>query len=148
MKSTIVLLSIVSTLALAGCASGPKYTEIKGSIPAIAADQGRIYFYRPASMVGAAVQPDIFLNGERVGSSVPGGFFFVDHVAGDCRVSTSTEVEKQATFTLDKGQFRYVKTTVNFGLMVGRVQPELIDPATAEQEIADTSYTGTAPLKK
>lgn len=148
MKKVLIVLGMAGTLLLSGCASGPKFGEVKASIPPAASDQGRIYFYRSGSLVGSAVQPDIMLNGEKVGTSVPGGFFFVDRAPGDYRVSTSTEVEKQATFTLEKGQFRYIKTTVHFGVMVGRVQPELIDPVTAEQEIVETSYVGTTALKK
>lgn len=148
MKSFSVGLLLIGMSILGGCASGPKFTEVKAAIPAVAPDQGRVYFYRSNSVFGAAIQPDIFLNGDKVGTSVPGGFFFVDRLPGDFQVSTTTEVEKQATFTLEKGQQRYIKTTISLGVLAGRVQPELIDPATAEQELIESSYTGTLQLKK
>lgn len=148
MKTFAIGLLLMGVSVLSGCASGPKFTEVKSSIPVVAADQGRVYFYRSNSLVGSAIQPDIFLNGDKVGSSVPGGFFFVDRVPGDYQVSTTTEVEKQVTFTLEKGQQRYIKTTISFGVIAGRVQPELVDPATAEQEIVESSYIGTVQLKK
>lgn len=131
---------------LAACASGPKMAEIQSSIPSLKANEGRIYFYRSSSMMGAGLQPNIVLNGEVVGESKPGGFFFVDQAPGDKQVSTSTEVEKRLTFTLNPGETRYVKTSVGFGLLVGRVIPELVDKSQAEGEIKDTSYTGK-PLK-
>lgn len=86
----VVLLSIL----VSACASGPKMAEMKSTIPALKADQGRIYFYRSSSIVGAAIQPSIMLNGVVVGDSEPGGFFFIDHAPGPKEVSVATEVEK------------------------------------------------------
>jgi len=131
---------------LAACATGPKLAEMRSSIPPLKSGEGRIYFYRAGSMVGAAIQPSISLNGKVVGDSKPGGFFFVDRAPGSMEVITSTEVEKKLTFVLDAGQTRYVKTTTSFGVLAGRVQPELVDNATGEKELAETSYIGQ-PLK-
>jgi len=141
------LVAFTSFLLLTGCATGPKHSEVASSIPALKADQGRVYFYRTAIM-GAAVQPDVRLNGTVVGSAVPGGFFFVDQAPGACEVSTSTEVEKKLTFTLAAGDTRYVRLNMNFGLLVGRVVPELAPAAEATKEIADLSYAGATALKK
>jgi len=66
---------LTGALLLTACASGPKFADVKSSIPPLAEDKARIYFYRPGSMGGAAVQPSILLNGEKVGNSKPGGFF-------------------------------------------------------------------------
>lgn len=138
---SVILLAVL----LSACAaSGPKFTEVKSTIPALKKDQGRVYFYRDASMFGAAIQPNIQLNGTVVGESVPGSFFFVDRAPGAMKVATSTEVEKALTFTLEAGQTRYVKTSVSFGLVAGRVQPELVDSATAQKEMEALSYTGAA----
>lgn len=134
----VVLLSIL----VSACASGPKMAEMKSTIPALKADQGRIYFYRSSSIVGAAIQPSIMLNGVVVGDSEPGGFFFIDHAPGPKEVSVATEVEKKLTFTLERGQTRYVRTSIGFGLVAGRVYPELVDKATGEKELEETSYTG------
>jgi len=129
--------------SLAACASGPKYSEVKSAIPTIPADQGRIYVFRSNSMVGAAIQPDVMLNGEKIGESKPGGFFYVDRPAGNYEIATSTEVEKKVTFVLEKGDAKYVKTSIGLGLFVGRVHPELIDPKQGQTEIEELSYIGT-----
>ncbi|MEF8729939.1 MAG: DUF2846 domain-containing protein [Accumulibacter sp.] len=134
-------------IALAACATGPKYTEMQSSIPTLGAEQGRVYFYRSGSAFGAAVQPSILLNGVVVGESKPGGFFFVDQAAGNKEVSTSTEVEKKLSFTLDPGQTRYVRTVIGLGFFVGRVYPELVDDATGQKEIEEASYIGP-PLQQ
>jgi hypothetical protein len=51
------------------------------------------------------------------------------------------------TFTLEAQQVRYVRTTVGFGIMVGRVYPELVDNETGVKEIEDASYIGQ-PLRR
>jgi uncharacterized protein DUF2846 len=131
-------------ILLSACASGPKLSEMRSSLPQLRSDQGRIFFYRSSSMLGAAIQPNIMLNGKVVGESKPGGFFYVDDAAGAKEVSTSTEVERKLTFTLEPGQTRYVRTAVGFGVVVYRVYPELVDNATAEKEIQETSFAGAA----
>lgn len=148
MKNVTRRLAVVACAALlAACASGPKHAEVQSSIPALKATEGRLYVYRSSSMLGAAIQPNVVVNGKVAGESKPGGFFFVDLPAGTVEVSTSTEVEKKLTLTLDAGQTRYVRTTIGFGLMVGRVYPELVDNAQGAKEIAETSYIGK-PLPK
>lgn len=148
MKNITRRLAVVACAAmLAACASGPKHAEVQSSIPALKATEGRLYVYRSSSMLGAAIQPNVMVNGKVAGESKPGGFFFVDLPPGTVEVSTSTEVEKKLTLTLDAGQTRYVRTTIGFGLMVGRVYPELVDNAQGAKEIAETSYIGK-PLPK
>lgn len=144
----IKLLIVSLVVGLVGCASGVKHKDMAASIPALKADQGRVYFFRSASMVGAAVQPDIKLDGAVVGESKPGGFFFVDSAVGNHVVSTSTEAENKLTFTLDKGEIKYIQTTISFGFMVGRVIPTLVSAADAQKELPDLSYTGAAAVKK
>lgn len=148
MKNITRRLAVVACAALlAACASGPKHAEVQSSIPALKATEGRLYVYRSGSMLGAAIQPNVVVNGKVAGESKPGGFFFVDLPPGTVEVSTSTEVEKKLTLTLDAGQTRYVRTSVGFGLMVGRVYPELVDNAQGAKEITETSYIGK-PLPK
>ena len=148
MNSLTRRVAVIALAALLGaCASGPKLAEMKSSIPAIKANQGRIYFYRSGSMMGAAIQPNIIVNGQVVGESKPGGFFFVDLPPGAVQVSTSSEVEKKLSLTLDAGQTRYVRTVIGFGLLVGRVYPELVDDAEGAKGLAETGYIGK-PLPK
>jgi Protein of unknown function (DUF2846) len=139
------LISLVSVGLVAACATGPKMVEIQNRVPQLPADKGRIWFYREvAALFGAGVQPSVRLNGAKVGDATPNGFFFVDVAAGDHEVATSTEVERRVTFTLAAGQERFVKLTVGLGVLVHRVIPELVEPATGRAAIMGLSYTGTA----
>lgn len=132
----------LSMILVVGCASGPSYKQAADSFPKLPADQGRIYIYRPSS-AGFAVQPDVKLNGETIGSSTPDGFFFVDRPAGDYEVSTTTEMKKSLTFHLDAGQTRYVRLKISLGVFVGHVYPELVDNSEGETELAEeTKFVG------
>jgi hypothetical protein len=134
-----ILVLAVPVLLLAGCASGPKYTEVASTFESLAPSKGRIYFYRPSAM-GAAVQPEIKLNGRKVGTAKPGGFYFVDRDPGNYEVTAATETEKKLTFTLEPAQERYVRLKIQMGIMVGRIVPELVDKNEAIKELKGLSY--------
>jgi hypothetical protein len=142
-KNVSLVLMLIVTALLSACASGPAYKDVQSSIPSLRSDKGRIYFYRTA-MMGAAVQPGITLNGAKVGSAVPGGFFYVDQAPGNCEVIAATEAENKLTFTLDRAQTRYVRLDMQMGLFVGHVVPRLVDETDAQKEISTTKYVGPA----
>jgi len=76
---------LAMTLIVAGCAtSGPKYLEMVPNMTKLSPDMGRIYIYR-TTVLGAAIQPDVKVNGEVVGSAVPNGFFMSTEVRGPTR---------------------------------------------------------------
>ncbi len=124
-----------------GCASGPKYAKVRDSIPACNPEHGRVYFYRTV-VAGAAVQPSIMMNGEKIGDAKPKGFFFVDKPPGNYEVSTKTEVKRSLSLTLDKGQTKYVRLGMSVGFFVGHVYPELVEPAEGQKQLEKCKYTG------
>lgn len=136
------LLAAAALGLLSACASGPKYSEVVKTFPQPAAGEGRIWFYRSGILFGSGIQPNVMLNGVKVGDSVPGGFFYIDRPAGNYEVLLSTEVERKVTFTLEPRQERYVRMTVGLGVIVYRVYPELVDPAEGRAEIMEASYIG------
>ena len=131
----------LAMLCLAGCASGPRYADINSTFAGPSPGNGRIYIYRPSAF-GAALQPSIKINDQVVGSAVPHGFFYVDRPAGNYKISTSTEVERDLSLSLDDGQTRYVLLRISMGLFAGHVSPELVDNDKGEQDIKDLHYTG------
>ena len=146
MNRRILLSAIVLASAfLAGCASGPKFSEISSSIAPIPAGDGRVYFFRSSSMLGAAVQPDIRINGDVVGTSKPGGFFYVDRPAGSYAAAAATETENTIAFTLDPGETKYLRTSPSMGFLVGHINFEIEDPQKAKAEIETLSLTAAAP---
>jgi hypothetical protein len=143
MKNYKLLFACLAVIVLYGCtASGPKYSVYAKSIAPLAADKGRIYFFRDASFFGGGVRPDILVNGDTVGESLPGGFFYIDKDAGSYKVSTSTEVERTVEFVLEAGETKYIRTYVTMGVMVGHVIPELVSTDDATKAMTDLSYAG------
>jgi hypothetical protein len=137
-----------AVVAIAGCAAtGAKYEQVASTFPALKANEGRIVFLRDTGMVGAALQPEIKLNGQVVGKSQQSGFFYVDRPAGNYTATAATETEKVLTFTLDPGETKYVRSYVTMGVLVGRVNLELVEPNKARAMLTELSYTG-APAGK
>jgi len=124
-------------LLLLGCATGPKYSEVAASLPKIASEKGRIYFYR-VSVIGGAYQPDISVNQNRVGSAKPKGVFYQDLAPGNYIVTTSMAQGKEVSLNLAAGEEKYVRLAYRFGF---NVFPELVDNDTGRQEIQDLSFT-------
>ena len=140
-------LLILIAVILTACASGPKFTEVKPALVSESPDMGRIFLYRPSS-IGAALQPDILLNGEKIGEAISWGFFYVDRPAGSYECLTSTEVERKVSFILEPGQTRYVRFSVSLGFFVGHVYGELVDDSVGLKEIKDCKYIGQDKQKE
>jgi uncharacterized protein DUF2846 len=75
-------LALALLLGLAACTgpSGPRFPEVAASVPPVPADRGRIYFYRDYEPYESLSRPPLYLNGQEVGASIPGGVFFRDVV--------------------------------------------------------------------
>ena len=142
MKNSLATLCVVAAVALfSGCATGPKFSEASSTLPPLAPDKGRLFIYR-TTILGAAIQPDVRVNGDVVGSAKPKGFFIVDRPAGQYQVSSSTEVTRNLSLTLANGQTRYVRLDISMGFLVAHVFPKLVEAAEGEKELAGCSFTG------
>jgi len=140
-KALKVLMLLFLFMVVTGCASGVKFAEMQSSIPELKPNSGRIYIYRTA-VIGAAIQPDVFLNDEKVGKAVPQGFFYLDKEPGEYKARTSTEVKRTVSFTLDPGQTRYIRLDVSIGIFVGHVSPVLVEEEMAKKDLLQCKYTG------
>lgn len=142
MKTILKFLVVICLAAVTtGCATGPKFTEVKDNIGNLALEEGRIFLYRTTAL-GAALQPKIKVNGVPVGKSVAKGFMFIDREPGNYEIMTSTEVDRKLSLTIEKGQTRFVKFNVSMGFFAGHVYPILVDSGVGNKEIQQCSYTG------
>lgn len=142
MKRCLHYCLIISLLSfLVSCATGVPFTELNPSLNPQLSNTGRIFLYRVTGAVGAAIQPDIFMNGEKIGTSIPQGFFYIDKPPGEYTITTSTEVKRKVSFVLDDGQTRYIRFGISMGFFAGHVFGELVDPEEAEKEIIECKYT-------
>jgi hypothetical protein len=127
---------------LASCASPRGVDEAPLQLPALKPGFGRVYFTRPSELTGVAIQPEIRMNNEVVGRSVPGGFSYVDRPPGKYAVTTATEVENAVTFQLAAGETKYIKTRVTPGILVGHVTPTLEFPEQGQSDVSRLRYVG------
>lgn len=137
---------LLGVLMLVGCgATGPRYSEIESKLPPLAQEQGRIFFYR-SSAFGAAVQPEVRLNGQLVGLSQPNSFFFVDRPAGEYKASAKTESEATLNVKVQPMAVSYVAMGIGFGIMVGRPTFSMVTESQAKSELPGLAYGGNVPV--
>ena len=148
-KLTQFVVVLAVSLFGVGCVgSGPKYSEYSSQIADLNPESSRIFFYRKNNFVGSAVQPQIKLDGKFVGKSQPNGFFYVDAEPGDHQVSAKTEVEKKLSIRLSKGQVGYVRSSPALGLLIGRINLQIVEEAKALNEMQHLRYTGNVGVSK
>ena len=133
---------LVMASALVGCASGPKYDEVMAKIQPIPPGQARVFFYREGIYAGSFVQPDVDLDGQKIGKSKAGGFFFIDRLPGAYVVATSTETQYELQLDLRPRDTVYVNTKVGWGVWVGRVRPVLEEEELAMKTLSKCRYIG------
>ncbi|MDR6886496.1 MULTISPECIES: DUF2846 domain-containing protein [Variovorax] len=139
------LLAVLAA-GLFGCsASGPRHSEMEQSLPSLGENEGRIYFYRN-SILGAAIQPEVLLNGQIVGKSQPSSFFFVDRPAGSYRATARTEAEGSIDIVLRPRQTAYVEMSISMGLLVGRPAFERVAEPEGRKALPSLAYGGKLPL--
>lgn len=125
MRSTFAVLCAVAVLA--GCASsGPTGREIlTGSIKS---DKARLIVYRTNAM-GFAVQPDINVNGKKIGNATPNGFLVCELPPGKHTVSVGNFAVNvnfgggtdKWDLELAPGSSTYIQADIKPGLTLGVV---------------------------
>ncbi|MGR4870651.1 DUF2846 domain-containing protein [Variovorax sp. LARHSF232] len=126
---------------LTGCASGPRYADIAPNIPPPEPEQGRIFFYR-SSVMGAAIQPDLRLDGQVVGSFAPRGFFYVDRPLGRYTAQARTEAEAKLDIDVLPQRTSYVEMSIGLGFVIGQPKLALRTPTEALPDMVDLAYIG------
>lgn len=139
------LLAVIAA-GLVGCsATGPRFSEMADTLPSLGENEGRIYFYRN-SIMGAAIQPEVSVNGEVVGKSQPSSFFFIDRPAGTYKAAARTEAEGSIDIVLRARQTAYVEMSISMGLLVGRPAFERVAEAEGRKALPSLAYGGKMPL--
>ncbi|MBJ2159059.1 DUF2846 domain-containing protein [Variovorax sp. IB41] len=136
----------VLAACLFGCsATGPRFSEVSQNLPSLGENEGRIYFYRN-SILGAAVQPEVSVNGQVVGKSQPNSFFFIDRPAGTYRATARTEAEGSINIVLRPRQTAYVQMSISMGFLVGQPAFERVGEAEGRSALPPLAYGGTVPV--
>ncbi len=99
--------------------------------------QGRIYFYRPRGSLFPAVEPDVIVNGRKVGVSVQGEAFHRDAYPGDYEIFLTSDRERFLILSIEPGKTKFVRTSVAFSLLGARLTPKLVQEMRGRHEVRD-----------
>ena len=137
MKRAAILISGLVIIVLDGCANMPKFADYTRGVPPLKPGYGRIWFYRESRFVGSARHPEILLDGQKVGVSKPGGYFFVDRPAGTHLVTCESPQINECRLVLESGSTKYVRFVWEMGFWIGNLVPQEVSRTTALKELAD-----------
>src|SRR5262249_38677303 len=115
----LIPVALLSVVIFGGCATGPDFKTYVSSVPPVKEGEGRIWFYRPSKMIGAAVQPAVMLNDDKVGKAQPGCFFYADRPPGTYQVKCTTEWADKCQLSLASNSTKYIRLSMMIGLFVG-----------------------------
>jgi hypothetical protein len=131
-----LFLIMLSISFLFGCASGPKYSTVKGNIPSLTEGHSRIFFYRTSHFLGA-YQPSVYINKEQYGKAYLEGVFFKDVLPGKYKITTSMSQGNEVDLNLSSGESAYIKFVARIGFAV---YPVLVESSVGQIEIQDMAY--------
>ena len=136
-------LSFLLFLLLAvGCATGPKYAEVKMDIPELKAGEGRLFVYREKRWAGCAIQPEIKLNERIIGKSIAGGFIYVDRPKGLYKLACGLGF---ISLFINPGESTYVEMIPLAGPSGGglfNITSRLVDPDYGRSMVQKLRYEG------
>ena len=149
-------LILAIAMGLAACAgggepAGPRFAQVAAQLPPVPPDRARFFFYRDYSLYNSTQRPTITLNGQPVAVSEIGGVSYRDEPPGTYVISVPYSAfypYKDKTVTVAGGQSVYVKIQSNVfypNITLADYQWDifvvvLVDPAQAQQELADKRY--------
>jgi hypothetical protein len=112
----VVLLAVLGlALGLAACGPRPpRYGEVAAQVAPVAADRARLFIYRDYEPYESLGRPYLYLNGQRIGISEPGGVLFRDVVPGTYLISVDSVgvyPNQFKTLAMRAGETYYSKIT-------------------------------------
>lgn len=142
MKKIVKLSSVMAgTAILSACASGVPVSESKVAKEDVPAGKSRVAVYR-TSILGAAIQPIVRIDGKETGRCTPNGVFYATVDPGQHNLSATTEVEKVSYLSVEEGETAYVKCSIGFGLFVGQPRLDIVAGSVGRTDTQKLKVTG------
>lgn len=128
MKTKMLMIATATALALTPQAAlAGKEAAVIAAPPA---GKGQVIFYRPGSLMGAAIRCTVRRDGAMVGRSNNGKYFAYVTEPGTAKFTTATEATDTINLEVEADETQYVRCKIGMGVMAGR--PNLI-PSTKEE---------------
>jgi hypothetical protein len=112
-------------------------------LPVPPTGQGQIVFWRPGTIVGAALGCGVNIGTERVSALGRGKYFLLNLAPGAYEFNAKSEAKDTLNLEVEAGEVYYVKCTIRMGIMSGR--PNLAPSSLAEfaAKKSDLKYVDT-----
>lgn len=159
--SNKVIIPLSLSLAFVGCASVPKAdqqaVQLQKSIQAPQAGNAGIFVYRSNNVIGSALKKDIWVNGQCLGETARGVYFYKEVEGGKPHtVSTQSEFSpNHLSVSAESGKNYYIQQYIKPGVFIGGANVKLVDEAEGKQAIekyslavAGTCYKPSIELPK
>jgi len=147
-------LPLIIASTFIGCASVPKADLGSASqtkqLTAPTDGNARIYVYRSNSIVGGAIKKDIWIDGECLGESARGVFFYKD-VQGNKEHVISTESEfspNHLKLQTEAGQQYYIQQYIKPGVLVGGANLKQVDRSVGEKAVTEYQLAQSGKCSK
>lgn len=140
-------LLISAVLALTGCASVPMGDPVQdAALKTFTAkpDVAGIYIYRNENF-GAAVKMDIEIDGKPLGMTAAKTYLYKEVPAGKHQVTSKSENDDSILIDTVAGKLYYIWQEVKMGLLYARTKLHLVDEATGQAGVKESSLAVAAP---
>ena len=94
-----------------------------------------VHFYRTKSLFGAVIRPKLSMNGNPISTIKRNWRKTITVPAGTHIFSAETEATKKIELQVEAGKQYYVRCSIGFGFLVGRIKFTLVDAEKAKQQM-------------
>ena len=141
LKKVLIILTLVISTYLTGCASVPMASVEKDNERKEFAlppqESAGLYIYRNSTF-GGALKKTVFVDGGFVGETAPMTYFYIDVKPGIHVLSTESEFSNNDLELNTKGgQNYFVRQYIKFGVFVGGANLELVSGEEGKQGVLE-----------
>jgi hypothetical protein len=141
LKKSIVLLVLVFSVYIAGCATVPMASDeedvARKEFAAPPQDSAGLYIYRNSTL-GGALKKNVYVDGEFIGESAPKTYFYVVVKPGSHVLSTESEFsDNSLELHAESGQNYFIRQYIKFGVFVGGANLELVSEEEGKEGVLE-----------
>ncbi len=141
-----IIFTLLLSLGFVGCASVPKADQnAAAAVKQLTAPQegkAGIYVYRSSSVKGAALKKDVWVDGECLGETSRGVFFYKE-VLGNQKHTISTESEfspNHLEIETEAGKQYFIQQFIKMGAFVGGANLKQVDEQTGKKAVSEYAF--------
>ena len=142
-KKVIVVVTIISSILLLGCASVPMASKEEDlalkNFPPPPSGMAGLYIYRN-SFVGQSLYKDVYLDSVFIGETANQVYFYKVISPGSHYLGTESEFgDNWISFEADSGKNYFAEQYIKMGVFVGGAGIEMVDEKVGMEEVLECS---------